>query len=403
MSGAGTGERLLVVGAGAAGSRALRALTRDGYPGELHLVAAEPDGPYYRPGLSKQLLSGAQDLDQLRRSLVIDPAVRRHDSPAVGLDLAAGVVGLQDGSEVGFDRLLIASGSVPRTLPGVELRGRIGSVDDPTQVARVRSWVADSASRGQGAEVLVVGAGLIGSEVASTLSAAGASVVAVDPSTTPLDKALGSYVDDLSRRWHAENGVRVHLGRFVTSLTQAEGGVAAVLDDGQVLRVGFALIAVGVRPATEWLVRSGLPMTPEGAVEVDATLLVPGHDHVAAAGDVAAWPSARIGRRTRVEHWAVAVEQGAAAAHNLTHGDARPFDTVPMFWTEQHGRLVHFVGHRASDSDWVDVTEAELPRGGRVVAAVSGGSETGYLLIQAPQLLRRYQQQAAQWPTPHAP
>ncbi|HCB04213.1 MAG TPA: hypothetical protein DEQ43_08205 [Nocardioides bacterium] len=391
----GAGERLVVVGAGAAGARALRALTADGYAGELHLVAAEPDGPYYRPGLSKQLLSGAQDLDQLRRTMVVDPVVRRHDSRAVDLDLDAGVVRLENGTGLGFDRLLVASGSVARTLQGIELTGRVGSVDDPTQVARVRSWVASAASGGEVAEVVVVGAGLIGSEVASTLAAAGARVTAVDPSLTPLAKALGSHVDALARRWHDEHGVRVLLGRLVTSLTQDEDGVSVVLDDGQVLRAGIALIAVGVRPATDWLAGSRIPMTSEGAVEVAATLLVPGHEHVAAAGDVADWPSARLGRRTRVEHWAVAVEQGAAAAYNLTHGEPRPFDTVPMFWTEQHGRLVHFVGHRAPDSEWIDVTEGELPRGGRVVAAVSGGVETGYLLVQAPQLLRRYQQQAA--------
>jgi NADPH-dependent 2,4-dienoyl-CoA reductase/sulfur reductase-like enzyme len=138
-------------------------------------------------------------------------------------------------------------------------------------------------------------------------------------------------------------------------------------------------------------------MTDDGGVEVDETLRVPGSPHVAAAGDVASWPSARLGRRSRVEHWAVAVEQGAAAAYNLTHDDPQPFDTVPMFWTEQHGRLLHFVGHREADTEWVDVTEGELPRGGRVLAAVSDGVETGYLLVQAPQLLRRYQQQAAQW------
>jgi len=394
VSGAGGHERLVVVGAGAAGSRALRALVTQKYPGELHLVSAEQDGPYYRPGLSKQLLSGSQDLAQLRRALAVDPVVHRHDSAAVGLDLEARLVRLEDGTELAFDRLLIASGSVPRTLPGIQVGGRIGSVDGPAKVARFRDWLAGA---GEGAEVLVVGAGLIGSEVASTLNAAGADVVVVDPSTTPLARALGSYVDTLSRDWHAEHGVRVELGRLVASLSQDEDGVEAILDDGQVLRAGFAVLAIGVRPATDWLLGSGLPLTAAGGVEVDETLLVGGRPDIAAAGDVADWPSARLGRRARVEHWAVAIEQGAAAAYNLTHDDPQPFDTVPMFWTEQHGRLVHFVGHREPDSDWVDVTEGELPREGRVVAAVSDGVETGYLLIQAPQLLRRYQQQAAQW------
>ncbi|GAB3061561.1 FAD-dependent oxidoreductase [Intrasporangium mesophilum] len=395
MGAGGAPGPFVVVGAGAAGSRALKALASQGYPGQLHLVAAEPDGPYYRPALSKQLLSGAQNLGQVRRSLAVDPAVHRHGSAAVSLDLQGRVVTLQDGTDVGFDRLLIATGSVPRSVPGIQLGGRIGSVDDPTQVARVRGWLEGSGGR---AEVLVIGAGLIGSEAASTLTAAGADVVVVDPSTTPLDKALGSYVDALCRDWHAEHGVRAHLGSFVVSLDQDDAGVEAVLDDGRTLRADYAVVAIGVRPATDWLLGSGLPLSASGAVEVDETLLVPGHRHIAAAGDVADWHSARLGRRARVEHWAVALEQGAAAAYNLTHDEPRPFDTVPMFWTEQHGRLVHFVGHREPDSQWVDVTESELPRGGRVVAAVSHGVETGYLLIQAPQLLRRYTQQAALWP-----
>src|SRR5690349_8346069 len=107
MASSCTGARLVVVGGGAAGSRALRALVADGYSGELHLVAAEPDGPYYRPALSKQLLAGTRDLEQLRRSLAVDPAITRHDSPAVGVDLAAGLVRLSDDTEVGFDRLLV--------------------------------------------------------------------------------------------------------------------------------------------------------------------------------------------------------------------------------------------------------------------------------------------------------
>jgi 3-phenylpropionate/trans-cinnamate dioxygenase ferredoxin reductase subunit len=393
MHSSGPGQRLVVVGGGAAGSRALRALVAGGYPGELHLIAAEPDGPYYRPALSKQLLAGTQELPQLRRSLVIDPAVTRHDSPAVGVDLAAGVVRLSDDTSVGFDRLLVASGSVRRVFPGLALGGRIGSIDDPARVAQVRTWLAESPGP---RTVLVVGGGLIGSEVASTLHASGAEVIVVDPSLAPLARALGSYADELCRSWHAEAGIRVHLGQGVTRLDDEGSSVTAVLADGTQLRAHFAVVAVGVRPSTDWLVGSGLPLTDQGALQVDSTLLVPGHEQVAAAGDVADWPSSRAGRRRRVEHWAMALEQGAVAAHNLTHDDPRPFDSVPVFWTEQSGRMVHVVGECDQDSVWTDVTEQALPRGGRVVAALSGGgAQTGYLLIQAPQLLRRYQQQLA--------
>lgn len=383
-------ERIVVVGAGAAGGSAVMRLLKEGFDGEIHLVSREPESPYYRPALSKQLLQGVWGLDHAQRSFSVGDPVIRHDSSASGLDIARSIVSLGDGTEIEFDRLILAPGCVPRSLPHLSTGGRVGALNSYADMVATKKWYADAES------LIIVGGGLIGSEAASVAASYGLSVTVIDPSPAPLERALGSAGNALCMQWHADAGIDVRLGTMVVGLEQHADRVEAVLDGGQRVSAAHALVSVGVVPDTAWLRDSGIPLAADGGILCGEDLLVEGTaGRVAAAGDAASWPSAILGARVRIEHWSNAVEQGAHAAVSVLAASAEPFDGVPTFWTEQHGHLVHGVGRPGPDCTW-RMAEVDLPRGGRVWEAVSDGRTHAFILVDAPQLLGSSRRQIAE-------
>jgi NADPH-dependent 2,4-dienoyl-CoA reductase/sulfur reductase-like enzyme len=382
-------ERLVIVGGSAAGSRAAQTAVASGYEGAIDVVSRDAHAPYYRPGVSKQLLKGSWSQEQAAQPIPTGDRLEWHrGTSAVGLDVAVGTVALDDGRELSFDRLLLAGGCRPRRLAPVPIGGRLCEATTTEDVARIK------ATTPPGAHVLVVGAGLIGSEVASTLLSTGAGVTLVDPAAEPLLRALGPLGNDACLGWHRESGIDLRLGTSVERIEDRGDRVVATLTDGDVVEAAIAIVCVGVVPDTDWLSGSAVPLLPDGGIACDEHLLVQGHDVIAAAGDAASWVSLRTGRPTRVEHWLTAVEQGATAVRNVLASAAErvPFDGLATFWTEQHDRMVHVLGSHGPDSTWTTVEE---PQGGRglVAAACSGGEPTGYLLVDAARRLGHYRKE----------
>jgi NADPH-dependent 2,4-dienoyl-CoA reductase/sulfur reductase-like enzyme len=338
-------DSILVVGGGAAGVAAAETLRQEGYAGALTLLGDEPELPYDRPPLSKQVLVGTWDTERTRLREAAHYAnlgIRLVHGRALALDTAGRVVRLADGYALPFDGLVIATGARPRRLPaGHDLAG-VHVLRGHPDVAALRAAFAAST------RVVIVGAGFLGMEVAAAARGLGLDVTVVDPLAQPMIRQVGPVIGAAVARLHREHCVDLRTDTGVRELRGADGVVSGVaLTTGEVLPADCVLVAIGAVPATDWLRGSGLPLGD--GVECDEYCrAAPG---VYAAGDVASWVNPRYQRRMRVEHRMNATEQGAAAAQNLLHADTEPFAPLPYFWTDQYKTKIQVHGYLPEGSE----------------------------------------------------
>ena len=375
---------IAVVGASMAGLRAAEALRREGYDGTLSLIGAEPHLPYDRPPLSKELLAGEMEPDQLALrkqpygELDLD---LRLGQVATGLDLDARAITVADGSAIPFDGAVIATGCAPRTLPDTpDLPGifTLRTLDDSLAIRAA----LDSRPR-----VVVVGAGFIGSEVAATCRRRGLDVTVLEMLAEPLVRGLGPVIGGVCGDLHRDHGVDLRCAVSVAGF-EGTGRVERVrLSDGSAIDADVVVVGVGVAPATEWLEGSGL--TLDNGVVCDARCrAAPG---VVAAGDLARWPNPLFDDELmRLEHWTNATEQGVHAARNLLAGDAaEPFAPVPFVWSDQYDVKIQVVG-RVRAEDEVTVAHGTLEERRFVALFGRGGRLTGALGFSRPRQVMQY-------------
>lgn len=380
----GRPRRVVVVGGSAAGLATVESLRREGYDGDITVVAEEPGAPYDRPPLSKEVLAGDSDPDRvtLRAKSEIEAldvgwlAGRR----AVGADIGGRTIELDDGAVVPYDELVVATGlrarrpaaldigssgvHVLRTLPhALALRRRLA---EPTRVA-------------------IVGAGFIGAEVAATAAGLGHQVSLIDPLPHPLGAVVGGSVGGFLADLHRSAGVDVRCGIGVAGIVEDDAGAQRVrLDDRSTVTTDVVVLALGSVPATEWLAGSGLDLV-DGVTCDDRLAAAPG---VSAVGDVARPWRVELGGQVRVEHRFNATEQAMFVARRLVHGDHGPFRTVPYFWSDQHGRRIQGYG-RIRPTDRTRLVEGSLEEGRFLVAHGRGGRVTGVLGVGMPNQVRR--------------
>ena len=336
-----------IVGASLAGYWAAETLRRDGFEGRISLIGDEHHAPYDRPPLSKKYLAGDLNDDRLALTTVERLADLQLDlrlgCSATGLDVAGRTLEV-DGAAEPFDGLVIATGTRCRTLPGTAGLAGVHTLRTRDDAAAIRDALADGARR-----LMVVGAGFIGAEVASTAIGRGVEVTMVEALEAPFGLVLGEEMGAVMADVHRHHGVDLRTGVGVDEVL-GDGRVAGVrLADGATLDVDLLLVGIGVVPNTEWLEGSGL--TLDNGVVCDGTCLAaPG---VVAAGDVARWPNPRYGELMRVEHWDNAVQQGVHAARRLLQSDeeATPFAPVPWFWSDQYDRKVQLAGRPHPDDE----------------------------------------------------
>ena len=367
------GVGIVIAGGGLAAQRAVEALRRNGHDGTIHLVSDEAVAPYDRPPLSKEYLAGGIDEAALR--FRADDWYRDRDvelllgERAAGLDVAARELTLASGSRLPFSQLLIATGSSPRRLPGTESFSNVHELRSLADARRLREALhAD-------ARVVLIGAGFIGQEVASTARAVGAHVTVIEAAPAPLAAVLGVELGGWFARLHRDEGIDVHVSARIAKLHGRDGVEAIELDDGRRIDCDLVVVGIGTVPATAWLAGSGLD---DGGIPVDATgrTRAPG---VYAAGDAAKHFDARLGAHTRTEHWEAAARQGASAARTMLGLDVPPAAT-PSFWSDQHGIRIQYVGqaHGADDiridgdPDARDFT-ATFAENGRTIGALLVG------------------------------
>ncbi|HEY7137225.1 MAG TPA: FAD-dependent oxidoreductase [Acidimicrobiia bacterium] len=387
----GTLGTVVVVGASLAGLRAVETLRREGYDGRLVVVGAEPHLPYDRPPLSKELLAGEWQPEQLalRRQSYDDLDVDwRLERRAVELDLAGREVALHDGERIAFDGLVVATGSSPRTLPDLPpLAGvfTLRTLDDALAI----SELLEARPR-----VVVIGAGFIGSEVAATCrSKRGLDVTVLEALPVPLVRGVGPVIGAVMGELHRDNGVDLRCGVAVAGV-EGDGRVERVrLGDGTTIDADLVVVGVGVAPETGWLEGSGLQL--QNGVVCDETCLAA--DGVVAAGDVARWPNPLFGGELmRVEHWTNATEQGVAAARRLLAGEGprEAYAPVPFVWSDQYDVKIQVVGHVQGDDEVVVVHGTTDDR--RFVALFGrAGRLTGALGFSRPRQLMQYRRMVA--------
>jgi 3-phenylpropionate/trans-cinnamate dioxygenase ferredoxin reductase subunit len=329
----------VIVGAGLAGAKAAQTLRGEGFDGRLVLIGDEPDRPYERPPLSKDLLLGKAARESV---YVHDPAwYARHDidlrtgARATAIDRAGRHVELADGQRVTYDKLLLATGSRPRALPvpGAGLAGvlRLRTLADCDRLADALV---------EGANLVVVGAGWIGLEVAAAARQRGATVTVVEAADQPLQRVLGDQIAGVFAGLHREHGVTFHFRAQVREF-RGDGRVSrVVLTDGTELAADAVLVAVGVQPNTELAELAGLGVG--NGILVDKSLRTDDPD-IYAAGDVANADHPLLATRIRVEHWANALNSGPAAARAML-GREVSYDRLPYFYTDQYDLGMEYSG-----------------------------------------------------------
>ncbi|MBZ3900403.1 NAD(P)/FAD-dependent oxidoreductase [Streptomyces griseiscabiei] len=338
------GRSVLIVGASVAGVQAARSLRALGHEGRIVLAGAEPQLPYDKPPLSKQFLTEGWDTGRvglLSEQEAHDQGIElRLGSPAVELDPAGRLVRFEDGGECGYDVCVVATGAHARPSPW--------QVDSGLHLVRsLADATALRADLARGGDVVVIGAGFIGAETASTAASLGCGVTVVDPAPVPMERVLGAELGELFASLHERHGVGTRFGRAVWSVTGAAGDLAVTLDDGEILRAHTVVVGIGAVPNDGWLAGSGLRV--ENGVVCDEYCRAVGAEDVFAAGDVARWFHPDRREHLRVEHWTNAVDQAALVAHNIVHPeDPRPYAPVEYVWSDQYDWKIQIVGRPSS-------------------------------------------------------
>lgn len=379
-------ERLVVVGASLAGLRAVEAARKAGFDGPISLVGAEEYLPYDRPPLSKAYLDdvgSAPEPPTFRTEDVVRDELGAQlwlGMPATALDTDAKEVVAGDRA-LGYDKLVIATGARARELPHTADLAGVHTLRTLDDAAAIR------AAFDRRARTVIIGGGFIGSEIASGARKRGIDVTVLEQSPTPLKRAVGEVMGEACTALHHLNGTDLRCGVGVTGLHGDTHVEQVALSDGSTVDAELVVVGVGAEPSTEWLERSGVPV--DDGVLCDATLFT-GVDGVYAAGDVARWYNPLFERRMRLEHWTSAAEQGAAAAKNaLNPSAAKPYQTVPYFWSDWYDSRIQFVG--VPDADEVHVVEGEDPSAQRRVALYRQGDRLmGALTINGQTVIMKY-------------
>ncbi|CAL9620890.1 NAD(P)/FAD-dependent oxidoreductase [Streptomyces albus] len=395
-------KTIAVIGASLAGLHAALALREHGYDGRLVIVGEEHHRPYDRPPLSKEFLTGALTAERLRLADAEEIADLDADwllgTRAEGLDPPTRTVTLSNGRTLAADGVVLATGAAPRTLPGEPLDGvhTLRTLDDAVALR-------EHLGRGQ-VRVVVIGAGFIGAEVASSCATLGHNVTVVEAAEQPLLPQLGARMAAFCADLHTDHGVTLLTGTGVTALHPArrprgtpvcaaagtEEGRRRIgwveLSDGRFLPADVVVVGIGVRPATDWLAGSGIPLDDGVVCDAGGMTAVPG---VVAVGDVARSAG------HRAEHWTSAMETAAVAARNLLAGTTvETYSGLPYFWSDQYGIRLQLAGRRGS-GDTVRVVEGSPEDRSFLAVYEREGTTTAVLAANRPRPFLRARRELA--------
>lgn len=329
---------VVILGAGQSAAVAARTLRRRKHQGPIVLIGDEKYYPYQRPPLSKEFLAGEQDETDtylIDQEWCSDNEVEAYlGTRAVRIDATCGHVELEDGNRVGGDTFLLATGSRARRIPGVEGE-RVIYLRDLDDATRLRDTLRP------GIRIITIGAGFIGSEVASAARVAGAEVVALEALGAPLERLLGRPMGEVCAQIQRDNGIDLRTQEVVESVTSTDSGVSVRTQRGTLVEGDVVVVGVGTLPNTAVAEASGITVEQGVLVDEYCRTNVPG---VFAAGDVTNHWHPLFGCRMRVEHFDNATKQAMAAAKNIA-GRQTVFNDPHWFWSDQFGLNLQHAGH----------------------------------------------------------
>lgn len=372
-----TSAGIVIVGGGLAAARTAEQLRRSEYTGTVTIVSDEDHLPYDRPPLSKEVLRAETDDVTLKPAEFYEEnnITVRLGNGARSLDTAAQTITLADGTELGYDELIIATGLVPKRIP---------SFPDLAGIHVLRNYDESVALRqeaGSARRAVVVGAGFIGCEVAASLRKLGVEVALVEPQPTPLAAVLGEQIGELVARVHRAEGVDVRCGVGVAEVHGSDRVEKVVLGDGTELDADLVVVGIGSHPATEWLEGSGIKLDNGVVCDDHGRASAP---HVWAIGDVASWRH-NLGHQVRVEHWSNVADQARVLVPTMLGQEPPTAVSVPYFWSDQYDVKIQCLGEPEAE-DVVHIVEddgrkflAYYERAG-VVAGVVGGGMPGKVM-----------------------
>ena len=340
---------VVIIGGGLAGAKGAEALRGKGFTGPVTLISNEADAPYERPPLSKAYLAGRVGFDEA----LVHPAPwyaehgidLRLQTTATALDTAAHTVRLADSTTLPYGKLLLATGALPRRLP---VPGA-----DAENVLYLRSHADSDAIRatfGSGRRLVIIGAGWIGLEVGAAARGAGTAVSIVEMADLPLLSVLGRELAQVFADLHTANGVQLRLGSTLAEITvDGDRATGVRLGDGTFIAADAVVVGIGVAPDVALAEAAGLKL--DNGVLVDASLRTSDPD-VYAVGDIANQDHPTLGTRVRVEHWATALNQPAAAAAAMlgSTGSDAIYTDLPYFFSDQYDLGMEYIGHAPKGS-----------------------------------------------------
>ena len=327
----------VIIGGGAAGQYAAEALRAEGFTGQITMISRDKDYPYDRVNCSKEYLQGEapEEWMPLRDAAFYEEygIEVTLGATVTELDADAQTIRLQNGDSIHYDKVLICTGGTVNTL---EIEGAsldniftLRSLEDSSQIQKAGK---------QAKKAVVMGSSFIGMEGAWSLSKLGCEVTVVSPEKLPFAAKWGDEVGAMFKELHEENGIKFKLGRKISRFTGDKQLSGIELDNGESLEADLALVGIGVKPATNFV--KGLPLAEDGGIRVDAYLHA--GKQVYAAGDIAHFPYKS--EDARIEHWRLGCQHGRLGGENMV-GKAKAYESVPFFWTAQHGLQVRYVGY----------------------------------------------------------
>ena len=329
--------KVVVVGAGQAGASVVARLRNKGFEGAITLIGEEPTPPYQRPPLSKAYLLGEMELDRLflrpesfyaenNIDLILSNKVEQ-------IDAAAQTVTVQ-GKEIGYDELVLTTGSYPRRLPAA-IGGDLDGVFTVRDLADVDAMGPRFA---EGAKVLIVGGGYIGLEAAAVAAKRGLDVTLVEMSDRILQRVAAKETSDYFRKLHSRHGVKILESTGLSRLIGDTRVTGAEMTDGTTLDVDFVIVGVGIAPATDLAEAAGVEI--DNGIKTD-NFGRTSDKHIWSAGDCASFPYK--GTRLRLESVGNAIDQAEAVADNIM-GAETPYKAKPWFWSDQYDCKLQIAG-----------------------------------------------------------
>jgi len=382
------GDRILIVGTGAAGLAAAEELRRLNYTGEITMLGGEKDAPYDRPACSKALLNGHARPQDVK--LPIPPGLGLNwklGRRAIDVDPIARRVWSDSGETFNYDGLIVATGGravLPKGFPeGAPGLYPLYTVD--------HAWAVRQELR-DAERVAIVGGGLTGCEVACTVTQLAREAVIIDSKNHVMDRAVGQAAGELIRDDHLHHNIEMKLNVRVSGVEQKRGKWRLELNDGTFVTADLVVVTAGEKPDSEWLQNSGFDVS-DGILCDESLRVVGGDGSVVAAGGIARWPNLRYSEKPgRTGQWIGSIEQGQAAAYALLAGpeiELPPMTILPRFWSQQNSLRLQVCGQIGGPNDDMEMTEMRPRRkdtanAGVVVSYFTENRLTGVVAVNAP-------------------